>query len=170
MLRDVHLVVTRETRAHVVGPNGIGKTTLLKTLMARAHLPAERILYLPQELLEENVAQLMAELRSLPGDQRGSVCNAVAALGVDPERLLASQRPTPGEARKLKIAFGLGRSAWILILDEPTNHLDLPSIERLEEALSMYPGALVLVTHDDVFAHRCTDECWRLAEKRVTIE
>jgi ATPase subunit of ABC transporter with duplicated ATPase domains len=53
------------------------------------------------------------------------------------------------------------------VLDEPTNHLDLPSIERLEDALVAYPGALVLVSHDDRFAARCTQVTWRVAGGQV---
>jgi ATPase subunit of ABC transporter with duplicated ATPase domains len=60
------------------------------------------------------------------------------------------------------IASGLGRHVWAVVLDEPTNHLDLPSIERLEEALRAYPGALVLVTHDDALASACTSETWEV--------
>jgi len=66
------------------------------------------------------------------------VLQRVATLGVDPERLLASRAPSPGEGRKLLLAIGLGREVAVLVLDEPTNHLDLPSIERLEEALLKY--------------------------------
>jgi ATPase subunit of ABC transporter with duplicated ATPase domains len=52
------------------------------------------------------------------------------------------------------------------VLDEPTNHLDLPSIERLEAALGHYPGALLIVSHDESFAHRLCRERWQLAEGR----
>ena len=91
----------------------------------------------------------------------------VAALGVDPERILASRSPSPGEARKLKLAFGLGTQVWAMVLDEPTNHLDIPAIERLEDALAEYPGALLMVTHDDALARRCTSIQWRIEDGRV---
>jgi ATPase subunit of ABC transporter with duplicated ATPase domains len=61
----------------------------------------------------------------------------------------------------------MGRHAWALVLDEPTNHLDLPAVERLEEALSAYPGAILLVSHDDAFARRCTMARWRIVDGRV---
>ena len=86
----------------------------------------------------------------------------MSVLGVDPAALLASELPSPGEARKLMIAAGLGRQVWCLLLDEPTNHLDLPSIERLEVALAAFPGPVVLVSHDSVFAGAICDEAWTL--------
>ncbi|MGB8932159.1 MAG: ABC transporter ATP-binding protein, partial [Anaeromyxobacteraceae bacterium] len=85
----------------------------------------------------------------------------------DPARLLASRDPSPGEARKLFVALGMGRHSWALVLDEPTNHLDLPTIERLEGALAAWPGAILLVTHDDAFAARCTTSRWQLEGGRV---
>jgi ATPase subunit of ABC transporter with duplicated ATPase domains len=105
----------------------------------------------------------------LPPVERGRVLSMVAALGVDPDRLLGSEHPSPGEARKLMIALGLGRHVWALVLDEPTNHMDLPSIKRLEQALAEYPGALLLVTHDDSFARRLTTARWRIEGGAVQI-
>ncbi|HVA82471.1 MAG TPA: hypothetical protein VNF29_16195, partial [Candidatus Binataceae bacterium] len=74
-----------------------------------------------------------------------------------------------GEARKLALAYGLGRQVWACVLDEPTNHLDMPAIERLEEALAAYPGALVIVTHDDPLAARTTREEWRIENGRIEV-
>ena len=107
--------------------------------------------------------------RALPPGERGQVRALGAALGVDPGRLLATSRPSPGEARKLLVALGLGRHAWITVLDEPTNHLDLPSLERLEEALAGYPGALLLVTHDEAFARRLARVRWRIEGERLIV-
>jgi ATPase subunit of ABC transporter with duplicated ATPase domains len=170
LLRDLRLVVGREDRVRVAGPNGAGKTTLLRALLAAARLPEERVLVLPQDLGADEERAVLGLIRALPPRERGRVLSLVAALGVDPDRLLASAQPSPGEARKAMIALGLGRHAWALVLDEPTNHLDLPSIERLESALSAYPGALLLVTHDDAFAARCTCAVWRVGEGRVRVE
>jgi ATPase subunit of ABC transporter with duplicated ATPase domains len=161
--------VLRESRLHVAGPNGAGKTTLLRHLLGTLRVPASRVLYLPQELAPSQELALLRELRESAASEQGRVLSIVAALGVEPDALLASARPSPGEARKLALAFGLARQVWALVLDEPTNHLDLPSIERLEAALAEYPGALVIATHDDAFAARCTDTVWELREGRILV-
>ena len=163
----LRLDVPREARLRIEGPNGAGKSTLLRALLAQARVPLERVLYLPQDVSAEQATEALEAVRELPPEEKGRVLSLVAALGVDPDRLLASEQPSPGEARKLLIARGLGQHAWALVLDEPTNHLDLPSIERLEEALQGYPGALVLVTHDTRFARQCTTERWLVHEGRV---
>jgi ATPase subunit of ABC transporter with duplicated ATPase domains len=106
-------------------------------------------------------------VRSLGGEDRACVLTLVAALGGDPERILATDSPSPGEARKLKLAFGLGTQVWAMVLDEPTNHLDIPAIERLEDALAEYPGAMLMVTHDEALANRCTSIQWRIQDQHV---
>ena len=170
VLRDVRGVVNSTTRAWIAGANGAGKTTLLEALRRASSVPEERLLYLPQELDSGEARALLDDLQSLPPEDRGRILELVAALGSHPERLLASENLSPGEARKLKIAFGLGRQVWALLLDEPTNHLDLPSIERLEAMLVDYPGALVLVSHDQHLGAVATDETWRLTDHRVSFE
>ncbi|HUA34176.1 MAG TPA: ATP-binding cassette domain-containing protein, partial [Candidatus Binataceae bacterium] len=169
LLRDVHLAVTRQSRIYVSGANGAGKSTLLGALIRGAHVPAARLLYLPQELSARDGAAMLDAVRTLGDDARGAVLSLIAALGIDPDRLLESHLPSPGEARKLALAYGLGRQAWALVLDEPTNHLDMPAIERLEEALIEYPGALVIVTHDDALARRCTSEEWLVADGSIAV-
>ncbi len=133
----------------------------------RAHPVLANVCILPQELTADEGAALRGRFARSNDDARTRVLTLVAALGADPERILASQAPSPGEARKLKLAFGLGTQVWAMVLDEPTNHLDIPAIERLEDALAEYPGALLMVTHDDALARRCTATTWSIENGRV---
>jgi ATPase subunit of ABC transporter with duplicated ATPase domains len=167
VLRDVHVALDRQSRVRLEGANGSGKSTLVRALVRAWRLPPERLLYLPQELDLDERQRVLERVRSLSPEVGGRVLQRAAALGLDPDRLLLSPHPSPGEARKLMLALGLGRGVWALILDEPTNHLDLPSLERLEEALADYAGALLLVTHDARLAARCASEVWRIEQGRI---
>ncbi len=160
--------VHRTSRIHLRGPNGAGKSTLLSLLVGAARVPPERMLVLPQELDRAARALALEEARRLDPEPRGRAMQLLALLGVDPGRLLASELPSPGEARKLVIAAGLAREVWCMFLDEPTNHLDLPSIERLERALVAFPGAIVLASLDAAFAAAICETTWPIGELAQT--
>jgi ATPase subunit of ABC transporter with duplicated ATPase domains len=167
-LFDVDVAVRRLDRILIAGPNGIGKTSLLTRLVGEAAIPSARILHLAQETTAHHARKWLEEVKALPSDDRGRVMSLVALLGADPGAILASDQPSPGEARKVALALGLGTPKWLLVLDEPTNHLDLPSIERLEEALSGYEGALLLITHDEALAEKVVDTRWNIGSIGVT--
>jgi len=167
VLFDADVAVRRTDRIRISGVNGAGKTSLLRHLVAAAAIPNDKVLYLAQETTASVARTLLDEVRSLPADDKGRVMSLVALLGADPKAILASNQPSPGEARKVALALGLGTPKWLLVLDEPTNHLDLPSIERLEQALLAYEGALLLITHDDALAQKVTDTTWEIRDDGI---
>ena len=169
LAREVHVVLRREDRVRLAGPNGAGKSTLLDQLLEANRGRAEQIFFLGQEVASEQARSILDRVHALPSETRGRTLSLVAALGTDPDRLLVSESPSPGEVRKLLLAEGLARRPWAVVLDEPTNHLDLPTVERLAAALREYPGALLVVTHDDALAEACTKTRWHLAERRFTV-
>ncbi len=90
-------------------------------------------------------------------------------MGSDPEKLLDSSVPSPGETRKLLLARGLLGDPWLIVMDEPTNHMDLPSVECLEKALAEYPGAVLLVSHDRAFLDALTDINWSIGSGELRL-
>ncbi|HUM11204.1 MAG TPA: ATP-binding cassette domain-containing protein [Myxococcaceae bacterium] len=169
LARDLHLVLRREDRVRFAGPNGAGKTTLLLRLLEANPASAGQVFFLRQEVAALDGVSVLERVRALPPDARGGTLSLVAALGTDPDRLLASAAPSAGEVRKLLLAEGLARRPWAVVLDEPTNHLDLPTVERLGAALEAYSGALLLVTHDDGLAAQCTERTLELGEGGVVV-
>lgn len=170
LLKEITVSVQRGEKIHLKGPNGSGKTSLLHKLLEHLTIPKEHVLFLPQELTIAQTNTMLEEVKALPPESLGRIYQLVAALGVDPKRLHMSQELSPGEARKLALALGMSRYAWLLVLDEPTNHMDLPSIERMEKALRFFPGAVVMVTHDHFMARQCTQTTWSIQEGMLMVE
>jgi macrolide transport system ATP-binding/permease protein len=159
------LAIGGTDRIALTGANGLGKSTLIRHLLAQLQLPAEKCVSVPQEVSAEDSRALLEAIKRLPKDERGRVMTTISRLGSRPGRLLESALPSPGEVRKLLLALGIVRGPHLIVMDEPTNHMDLPSIVCLEEALADCPCAMLLVSHDEAFLAKMTDTRWSLTKE-----
>lgn len=145
----------------LVGANGAGKSTFLAHMRCLID-PDLPVIDLPQEIDAPARRQVLERVRGLSTAERGKVLSTVAQLNSDPDRILSGDGTSPSELRKLMLAMGMLSGPALIIMDEPTNHLDLHSVEALERALSGFPGALVLVSHDQRFLSACTSVRWEI--------
>lgn len=162
-LRVPELWVGPADHVGLTGRNGSGKTTLLRHLLASVP-EGVRVAYVPQNVDDHTRERARAQLASLSAADAGRVLALVAGLNSDPDRLLDGADTSPGEMRKLMLAEQLLTEPHFLVLDEPTNHLDVGSIEALQAMLAAYPGALLLVSHDEQLVKACCLLRWHIEE------
>jgi len=161
-LRHPALTLRPGERVALVGPNGGGKSTLIRRIVAVLEGGPVRVVHIPQEIDADRARAILEAFRSLPPDALGRAMTLVRRLNSDPGRLLAGGAPSPGEARKLLLAGAVERRPNLVILDEPTNHLDPGAAEQLEAALIGCAATILVVSHDRVFLERVTDRSWRI--------
>jgi ATP-binding cassette subfamily F protein 3 len=163
LFSGVELLIRRGDRVAVVGPNGSGKTTMMKILAGRGMAGDRgdvrrgtnlRDGYFDQQLGSlEPKKSAVEEIRSVRGDLNVDGAREYLArfrfYGDDPLRKVASL--SGGERTRLALAKLLLEPRNLLYLDEPTNHLDIPAAEILEEALVGFEGTVILVSHDRRF-------------------
>ena len=164
LFKNFDLMVSVGERVAIIGPNGIGKTTLLNCL-AGAMAPDRGIVkwsenaalgYIPQDRGDEfaddmNLFEWMSRWRQ-KGDDDQSVRATLGRLLFSKDDSLKSVRViSGGEEGRMQFGKLMLAKPNVLLLDEPTNHLDMESIEALNLALENYPGTLLFVSHDRQF-------------------
>ncbi|MBE7122397.1 ribosomal protection-like ABC-F family protein [Bacillus cereus] len=166
LFEKVNFTIQHGEKVAIIGPNGCGKTTLLKMIMGTETVqgeiwisPSANIGYLTQEVFDLPLDKTPEDLFFKETfEERGKVQNLMKHLGFQ-----ASQWKEPieqmsmGERVKCKLMAYILEEKDVLILDEPTNHLDLPSREQLENTLADYNGTLVIVSHDQYFLEKTTN-------------
>jgi ATPase subunit of ABC transporter with duplicated ATPase domains len=180
VLKDVDLDVERGDRLAVIGPNGIGKSTLLKILMGEHQADAGKAEWgyetHPGYFAQDHSDVLKGGKQSVeawlwdfcPGEQIGFVRGKLGLVlfsSDEVEKKVGSL--SGGEAARLVFAKLGIQGPNVLLLDEPTNHLDLEAIEALVEGLKAYNGTLVLVSHDRWFVSQLANRIVEISPRGI---
>ncbi len=161
LTKPVSFTVERGEKIAITGTNGLGKTTLLKTILGQLPPISGQVVlgdylfpgYFEQESgRDEEATALETFWAEYPSMENREVRLCLSKCGLTNEHITSQMRVlSGGENAKVRLAIVMNREHNWLILDEPTNHLDIDAKEELKKALSQYPGTILLVSHDPCF-------------------
>ena len=166
LARDISFVLRRGECLGIIGPNGSGKTTFLKTVLTKIPALAGEIKwgtkvqigYYAQQLDDlDDRNEIIMELRRVAPSSAtaGELRSFLAKFLFTGDDVYKHVRDlSGGEKGRLALAKLIYSRVNVLVLDEPTNHLDIPSREALEEALDAYEGTILTISHDRYFLDR----------------
>lgn len=180
VLHKVNFRLDPDDRIVIIGPNGQGKTTLVKSIGERLALLSGkrfssrqvRVGYFSQDQLDELRAgeTVLDHVRDLePGWTQGQHRAMAAQMGFGREKIETRvEKLSGGEKVRLLLGLMAHTKPHVLILDEPTSHLDIDSREALILALNDYSGAVLLITHDIYLAEGVADQLWLVHQGRAS--
>ena len=180
LVNDFTVQVLRGDKIALIGPNGIGKTTLLKLMLGNlqptsgsvhcgtklevAYFDQYRLELDPEKTVMDNLAEGKQEV--MVNGRSRHVLGYLQDFLFPPKRARTPVRAlSGGERNRLLLAKLFLKPSNLLVLDEPTNDLDIETLELLEELVNEYQGTVLLVSHDRQFVDNVVTQCWFFEEK-----
>lgn len=171
IINNLNLTLKKGEKIAVTGCNGIGKSTLLKTIMGVIPPLYGKInfgdylspVYFEQEIKVNNNTALDEVWRAFPKKTQKEIRGALARCGLSKEHILHNMRElSGGEQSKVRLCKLMMTPGNWLLLDEPTNHLDIYAKESLKKALIDFNGTVLLVCHEEEFYKDFITNVWNL--------
>ena len=174
LCKPLNLRMERGQKIAITGANGLGKTTLLKSVLGEiTALSGDVELgeflytgYFEQEIKDANYKTCIEEVwASFPSYTQGEIRAALAKCGLTTQHIESKIVVlSGGEQAKVRLCKLINRETNFLILDEPTNHLDIDAKDELKRALQEYPGSVLLISHEPEFYRDIVTDIWNLEE------